>query len=336
MRDAFGIGEVRVNPGQRMTVDLPIARMYTHTSLTMPVHVVHSRTDGPVMFISAAIHGDEILGVEIIRRLLRHRALNRLRGTLLAVPIVNAFGFLNQSRYSPDRRDLNRYFPGKENGSLTSRLAHLFMTEIVSKCTHGIDLHTGSNHRVNLPQIRAYLEDPETERLAHAFGAPIILSANILEGSLRQAVKDHGIQMLLYESGEVLRFDETSIRAGLQGILSVMRAIGMLPPVSQRSNLFHPVVSRSSTWVRASISGIVNTTVALGKVVEENAVLGVIADPFGGEETPVTAAARGMVIGKLNLPLVHKGDALFHIARLEETDTATTMMKAFHQEFEPE
>lgn len=332
----FKIGDTEVRPGQRLTVDLAVSRLYTHTELTVPVHVIQGTKAGPRLFVCAAIHGDEILGVEIIRRLLRMKILKRLRGTLLAIPIVNVYGFLNLSRYSPDRRDLNRFFPGTEKGSLTSRLANLFMEEIVEKCTHGIDLHTGSNHRSNLPQIRAYLDDPETEQLARAFGAPVILDADFLEGSLRQAVKDQGVQMLLYEAGEVLRFDEVAIRAGLSGVVAVMREIGMLPASSKKKNNFSPVLSRSSTWIRASIGGIFRTGVRLGARVNEGDVVGAIADPFGENDVEVTSPVSGIVIGKFDLPLVHKGDALFHVAIVEKPVSATRTLEAFRQEFEPE
>lgn len=335
-QNAFQIGGTKISPGQRLTVDLSVSRLYTHTELTIPVHVIHGTKPGPRLFVCAAIHGDEILGVEIIRRLLRRKVLKRLRGTLVAIPIVNVYGFLNLSRYSPDRRDLNRFFPGAEKGSLTSRLASLFMNEIVAKCTHGIDLHTGSNHRSNLPQIRAYLDDSETERLARAFGAPVILDADFLEGSLRQAVKDQGIQMLLYEAGEVLRFDEVAIRAGLNGVVSVMREIGMLQRSSKKRSKLNPVVARSSTWVRASVGGIFRTHVRLGARVNEGELVGAIADPFGENDVDLASPVSGIVIGKFNLPLVHKGDALFHVAIVEKPVSASRTLAAFRQEFEPE
>ncbi len=334
-QDPIVVGGRSVQAGQRATVDLSIARLYTHTELTIPVHVIHGKQPGPRLFVCAAIHGDEVLGVEVIRRLLQVKTLDRLRGSLLAVPVVNVFGFVGQSRYSPDRRDLNRFFPGKVGGSLTSRMARLFMEEIVEKCSHGIDLHTGSNHRANLPQVRAYLDDPETVRLAQAFGAPIILDADPLEGSLRQAVKDKGIQVLLYEAGEVLRFDEVAIRVGLNGVLNVMRAIGMFPP-RRRKTPFEPVIARSSTWVRAPISGIVRPCVRLGDRVAEGQTVAEIADPFGEREELAKATATGLAIGALRLPLVHKGDAILHIARLEQGSGAGAVMQAFHQEFEPE
>jgi len=153
------------------------------------VHVIHGKREGPVLFLSAALHGDEINGVEIIRRVLKHRSLSRLKGTLIAVPIVNVYGFLYKSRYLPDRRDLNRSFPGSQQGSMASRTANLFLTEIVSKCSHGIDLHTGAIHRDNLPQVRALMDDPETERMAYAFRAPVVLNTDIVEGSRLSSTK---------------------------------------------------------------------------------------------------------------------------------------------------
>ena len=170
MRSDLKIADSQVAAGKRLTINIPVAGLYTHTEMTMPVHVLRGRRPGPRLFVCAAIHGDEIIGVEIIRRLLKFKILKQLRGSLIAVPIVNIYGFINNSRYLPDRRDLNRFFPGSEKGSLTSRLANIFMKEIVANSTHGIDLHAGSHHRINLPQIRASLDDPETKRLAMAFG----------------------------------------------------------------------------------------------------------------------------------------------------------------------
>ena len=185
-RSPIRIAGFSVEPGRRGTVDLPLPQLYTHTPLTMPVHVVHGRRPGPCLFVSAAIHGDELNGVEIIRRVLGRPALSRLRGTLLAVPIVNVYGVIHHSRYLPDRRDLNRSFPGSERGSLASRLAHVFMTEIVARCEYGIDLHTAAYHRCNLPQIRADLGDERTAELAHAFAAPVVLDSRVRDGSLRE------------------------------------------------------------------------------------------------------------------------------------------------------
>ena len=331
------INGITFSPGTSTTVELPVGRLYTHAPMTMPVHVVRGKKSGPRLFISAAIHGDEINGVEIIRRLLKLPALKRLKGTIIAVPIVNIHGLINHSRYLPDRRDLNRSFPGTEKGSIAGRLAHLFMQEIVSQSTHGIDLHTGAIHRSNLPQIRANLDDEETDKLARAFNVPVIISSNLRDGSLREAAAAHGIPMLLYEAGEALRFDEVSIRAGVKGIINVMRTLEMLPPSRSKSKKqIEPVVARSSSWVRAPDSGMLRAMVALGSRVKKGTLLGMVADPFGETEIAVTSTYNGIVIGRTNLPLVNEGDALFHIARFEHVGEAASKVDEFHEEHSPE
>ncbi len=317
MKKAFSIVGASIAPGTRETVSLPVPRLYTHAELDIPIHVVHGRRSGPVLFVSAAVHGDEINGVEIIRRLLRLKILGRLRGTLIAVPIVNVFGFINQSRYLPDRRDLNRSFPGSHRGSLAARMAKLFTEEIVALATHGIDLHTGSNHRINLPQIRASLDDKKTANMARAFGAPVILDSTLRDGSLRQAGFDRKLPMLLYEAGEVLRFNENAIKAGVRGVVAVMRSIGMLRSTKKsRARVPKSVVARSSYWQRAPISGILHGTVRLGTEVEKGQKIANIADPLGDDILPIRASSGGVVIGRLMLPLVHQGDAILHIARV--------------------
>jgi len=324
-------------PGTRTTIDLPVGKLYTHTPMTMPVHVVNGKKPGPVLFISAAIHGDEINGVEIIRRLLKLPAIKRVKGTIIAVPIVNVHGLINHSRYLPDRRDLNRSFPGTEKGPLASRLAYIFMKEIVSQSTHGIDLHTGAIHRDNLPQIRANLDDEETSNLAHAFDVPVIISSNLRDGSLREAAAEHGIPMLLYEAGEALRFDEVCIRAGVKGIINVMRSLEMLPPSkSSKKKHIEPVVARSSSWVRASDSGILRAMIPLGSRVKKDTLLGIVADPFGDTESKISSQYNGIVIGRTNLPLVNEGDALYHIARFGDITEVEAKVDDFQEEHLPE
>ncbi len=337
MTDTLRIRSIAEAPGQRISVDLPVPSLYTHSAVSMPVHVVNGRRSGPRLFVSAALHGDEINGVEIIRRLLKSASLKGLRGTLIAVPVVNVYGFVAQSRYLPDRRDLNRSFPGSERGSMAARLAHLFMEQIVANASHGIDLHTGAIHRDNLPQIRACIEEhPATERLAHAFGAPVIMNSNVRDGSLRQAVLEQGIPMLLYEAGEALRFDEVAIRGGVKGVVAVMRELGMLSARKSRSRQSRePFIARSSQWVRAPQSGILRALSPLGSRVKRGEVLGVVADPFGEHEEKVEASASGLVIGRTNLPLVNEGEALFHIARFEKPDSAAQAVEAFQAEFDP-
>ncbi len=326
-----------IKAGEHRTIDLPVGKLYTHTSMSMPVQVIRGKKDGPRLFVSAAIHGDEINGVEIIRRLLKLPALNRMRGSLIAVPIVNVHGFINHSRYLPDRRDLNRSFPGSEKGSLAARLANLFIREIIDNATHGIDIHTAAIHRNNLPQIRANMDDPDTAELAHAFGVPVVLSANVRDGSLREAAANKGIPTLLYEAGEALRFDELAIRAGVNGVVNVMRHLGMLPASRRKRKAVEPVVASTSSWIRAADSGILRPLVGLGSRVKKEGLLGVVSDPFGEKEVPIHSPYNGILIGRTNLPLVNEGDALFHIARFSEPSShISSKVEEFTEEHQPE
>ncbi|MEQ8735350.1 MAG: succinylglutamate desuccinylase/aspartoacylase family protein [Rhodospirillaceae bacterium] len=318
-----------VKPGSRVSVNLALPNLSTYTPMAMPVHVVHGRQDGPVLFVSAAVHGDEINGVEIIRRLLKSPVLKSLRGTLIAVPIVNVYGFVTHSRYLPDRRDLNRSFPGSENGSLTARLAYTFTEEILSRADYGIDLHTGGLHRFNHPHIRANLDDPETDRLAQAFGTPVIINANLRDGSLRQMASEKGIPILLYEAGEALRFDQLAIQAGVKGIRNVMRAISMLPARTLTSKKVKAVEAKGSTWVRAPQSGLFRAVAKIGARVMKDEKIGTVSDAFGDHETFVKAPATGIVIGRAHLPVVNEGDALYHIARFEESAPVANAIENF-------
>lgn len=310
------IGGTTVAPGTEQRIDLPVARLPTQTMLSLPIHVINGHREGPHLWLSAAIHGDELNGVEIIRQVLEQVTPQTLQGALIAVPIVNMFGFIDQSRYLPDRRDLNRSFPGSARGSLASRLAHLFMKEVVSHCSHGIDLHTASNHRVNLPQIRANLDHPETYRCAQAFGAPAMIHANTRDGSLRQAAAKQGISVLLYESGEALRFDQTAITVGVNGVLQVMAALAMLAAPHQPAKGKPSLESRETKWVRASRSGILHVQIELGQAVTKRQKLGYIADAFGEATRRIQAPCDGIVIGYTQNPLVNQGDGIVHIATL--------------------
>ncbi len=312
----FEIAGAVIAPGERRTIQIPISMLSIHVPVSLPVHVINGPYQGPVLFLSAAIHGDEILGVEIIRRLLRLKMIRLLRGTLLAVPIVNAFGFLGNSRYLPDRRDLNRSFPGGPDGSLAAQIAHIFMTEIVRRATCGIDLHTASNHRVNLPQIRGDMDRPGVKALAEAFGAPVMLHSNFRDGSLRTEANEIGVPVVVYEAGEALRFDEFAIRAGVRGCLRVMQHLGMFGPARENREALPSVECRTSVWVRAPIGGIFRTRKTIGDSIVKGESIGAIADPFGENDVEVLATTDGIIIGQTNLPVVNQGDALFHIAQV--------------------
>jgi predicted deacylase len=307
------LGGVVVPPGEVRRMDIPVAKLPTGTWQHLRVIVVHGRRPGRRLWLSAALHGDELNGVEIIRRVLHKIDPRRLAGAVIAVPIVNMFGFINQSRYLPDRRDLNRSFPGSPSGSLASRIAHLFMREVVAQAQYGIDLHTGANHRTNLPQVRADLEDPETRRCAEAFAAPLMMHARLRDGSLRGAASARGGNALLYEGGESHRFDREAILVGVRGILRVMAALGMRRAESTPLG-YEPYEASSRRWVRARQSGILRLQAKLGRRVAKGDVLGVISDPFEEEVLKVKAPTGGIVASLTRNPLVSRGDALVYLA----------------------
>ena len=289
MRDSFEIGGQLIAAGTRRVIDLPVSRLSNHTPVMLPVHVVHGSGPGPALFVTAAVHGDEIIGVEIIRRLMKTLTPERLDGTLLCVPIVNAFGFISRTRYLPDQRDLNRSFPGSDHGSLASLLADLFMREVGMRCNYGIDLHTAALHRTNLPQIRVAPDEPELIELAEAFGPPVVLVSKLREGTLRQCARDVGVKVLLYEGGEALRFDEVAIRAGTVGILRVMKHLGMLPLTDPARNKVAPAFSHASTWLRAAEGGILRSGRNVGDHVSEGETVAEVSDPLGEVSVPVIA-----------------------------------------------
>ncbi len=310
----FIIEGIEVKLGERSRINIDMGSIYDFTDVNMPIEVVRGKNDGPTLFICSTIHGDEINGIEIVRKVLKSNLLKKINGTLIAIPIVNIFGFNDRSRYLPDRRDLNRCFPGLKNGSLASQVAYKFMREVVKQSDYGIDLHTGAFHRCNYPQIRANIADEKTRNLAKAFGAPVIIDSNLRDGSLREAVAQEKIPMLLYEGGEALRFDENVIETGVSGIFNFMREIGMIESKVCPVNKKRVFIAQASSWLRAPKSGIHKINAKLGQVVEKGDVLGELSNPFGDNKTLVRAHENGIIIGISKLPLINKGDALFHIA----------------------
>lgn len=308
-------------------MDIPLSMMSDHTPASLSVQVIHGRDDGPTIFVSAAIHGDEIIGVEIVRRLARAAALRRISGTVLLIPIVNTFGFIGRSRYLPDRRDLNRSFPGSTKGSLASRLAHLFLEEVVSRSDYGIDLHSAAVHRENLPQIRIDLSDPRARELAAVFAAPVTLDSSLRKGSLRFAAREAGVPVMVFEAGEGLRFDEFAVRVGVKGVLRVMNHLGMIGKGGFQVRGGPTPVARKSEWQRAVEGGILRAKRKVGQFVHEGDLLGLISDPFGGWEAEVRATTEGLIVGCAKLPVVNQGDALFHIAKLAKSDLSDAALE---------
>jgi predicted deacylase len=303
-----------VRAGGKAKFELPVARLMSGTPVALPVLVLHGRKDGPSVWLTAAVHGDELCGVEIVRRVVEALDPQSMSGTVIAVPVVNVHGFNNGDRYLPDRRDLNRSFPGSARGSLAARVAHLLMTEVVSRCTVGIDLHTGSDHRTNLPQIRADLDDPLTLELTEAFGAPIAVHSRTRDGSLRQAATEAGATVLLFEGGEALRFDPATIATGSDGVRRILAKLSISTGPASEPN--RTLLSRRSRWQRASRSGILHLEADLGAHLSPGETIATIVDPFGKRISRLVSRTEGIVIGHTQHPLVNQGDAVAHIAEI--------------------
>ncbi|WP_028023964.1 succinylglutamate desuccinylase/aspartoacylase family protein [Enterovibrio calviensis] len=316
---AFEIGGVTIPPGERASVEFEVAKLYTHSPLSVTAEVIHGKKPGPVLMINAAIHGDELNGVEVVRQTLERLNPATLKGTVIAIPVVNVFGFIHKSRYLPDRRDLNRCFPGSERGSIAGRMAYQIFEQIVRRCTHIIDLHTAAIYRTNLPQIRANLANEETNEMAVAFGTPVVIDAALREGSLRSEAENIGIPVITYEAGEALRFEPYAITAGVNGVKRVMQHLGMIRKSARKSKV-EPVIARATRWLRAESDGILRSHVSLGQRVSKGQLLASISSPGGSEEIQTIAPLGGIIIGQQTLPLVNEGDAIFHIAYFEEPD----------------
>jgi predicted deacylase len=321
------VGGTVVRRGQRVVVDVQVSTLLNHQPVYMPVHVIRGNAAGPRLFVSATLHGDEVNGIEVIRRLLRRRDLKSLQGDLLVVPVIGIPAFLNRSRYLPDRRDLNRLFPGSEDGSIGGRLARVFLREVAYQCTHGIDLHTGAVNRPNLPQVRLSSKDSVLLGMAKAFGSPVAMVQDAPEGSLRAHMHERGMPLLMYEAGEAHRLDAPAVRQGLAGVLGVMRHLGMLRTLPRKKSRPRTVVSSSSFWERAPVGGIFTALVPLGKAVTPETVIGFVGDPFGIGTVNIRPREAGLVIGRTNLAMVDEGEALFHLARMNDPDAAETTVR---------
>lgn len=314
-RESFVFANKKVDPGTRRHFDLPAGRLPSGTPLSLPIEVLCGTEPGPTVWLSGAIHGDEVVGVEIIRQTLEIVDEGELAGTIIAAPVVNVFGFVTESRYLPDRRDLNRSFPGSTRGPLASRLARIFVDQIVSVSDFGIDFHAGSDDRTNLAQIRGNMDDRRTRAMAMAFAPPIVVHAKTIKGSLRHTALKLGKRVLLFEGGEPRRFSRKAIDAGVSGTLRVLRFASMIDDAPAATNLVRE--SRNTKWIRAPRGGIFRLQAELGDVVEKGARLGVITGPAGRGGQDLIARMDGIILGHAVNPLVHQGDGLVHLAEIE-------------------
>ncbi len=305
----------KIDPGQQTQINALIAKLPTRTPIDIPVFVARSKKDGPTLLIMAGVHGDETNGVETLRRLISTKQYIPSAGTVIAIPIFNVYGFINHSRGLPDGKDLNRSFPGSKSGSLASRVAHFFTTEILPQIDYGLDFHTGGASRNNYPQIRAAFESPIEKELADVFGAPLIIKSSFREKSLRKTAAKLGKPILVFEGGETLRLRKSAIDVGIDGVLRVMKHLGMRKEAPEITT--PPKYVNESSWVRARFAGLHHSQVRNGTEVKKGQLLGLITDPYGQFEKKINSPMDGVVIGINNYPVVNMGDALMHIGKLE-------------------
>ncbi len=318
--EPFVIAGESVAPGSARDVAFPITTQVTGTASALGLRVLHGARPGPTVFVSAAIHGDEIVGTSIIQRLAHEIDPAGLAGTLLLVPVTNIFGFISHSRYLPDRRDLNRSFPGSAGGSLAGQLAHVFYREVVARAQLGIDIHSAAVHRYNLPQIRIAAGNSRLVELAMAFGAPVIIESPLRDGSLREAALRQGVDMLLMEAGEALRFDRLSIETGVEGVTRVLAHIGMIEADDGLAHVGIPARANRSVWVRSPRGGVTHRVRKSGDPVRKGDLLATVAGLFGEDAQDMVSPVDGIIIGHATLPVVHQGEAIFHIAVIDHPE----------------
>lgn len=306
-------------PGESKTIQLEIARLHTTTKLTIPIIVRRSKIEGPVVLFSGGIHGDEFNGIEIVRQLISKKINKPKRGTIICIPIINIYGFINKSRDFPDGRDLNRVFPGSKKGSLASRFAHHIMTDIIPIVNYAIDFHAGGASRFNVPQIRLTPNNPETQQLADAFNAPFTLFSKNIAGSFRSACEKLNVKMLLFEGGKSLDINEKVAQEGINGVKRFLEHLDMLDPKQVAAKQKKPTIYiEKSGWLRAKCSGLLIDYNLVGQFVKKGTVLGMITDPFGKFERKIKAPNDGYIINANHSPIVYQGDAIYHLSNTAE------------------
>ncbi|NVJ86143.1 MAG: succinylglutamate desuccinylase/aspartoacylase family protein [Algoriphagus sp.] len=312
----ININGTKIRPGQKVNIEIPIAKLPSHTLIDLPIFIRSSKVDGPVVLISGGVHGDEINGIVTARRILEEidAGLKLLKGTVIIIPLVNIYGFLSNSRTFPDGRDLNRSFPGSKKGSLAGRIAHILSEEIIPLIDYGIDFHTGGRMLSNQPQVRVDFKDKTSKELAEVFGTYYVVNSKVIDKSFRKAAKSAGKYILVFEGGESMRIDETSIEEGVLGTKRILHHFGMIDIAPERRD---SIILKESSWIRARSSGIFNASVKLGDHVKKGQVLARISDPYGAVKIPVKSPSNGYVIGINNLPVINAGEALIHLGKEE-------------------
>ncbi len=306
-----------IQPGEVVEINLKVSEAVTHVPARIPVTVVRGTKPGPTLFVTAAVHGDEINGTAVVRAVLDRLEADELSGTFIGVPVVNRFGFPSGDRYLPDRRDLNRFFPGDAAGSMASRIAHQLFTKVLRHADAGIDLHTAATGRANLCHVRGDADDPALRELMRSFGTPVMMHGAGPAGSLRRAATAAGIPTVIFEAGEPSRFQQHVVQIGFHGVFGVMQAMGMVKAKPVRPGF--QVLVRKSEWVRADHGGLLYLEVEPGDLVRAKQRIGIIHDPFGRHVDALTATKSGVILSTTTVPLANPGNAVVHIGHLHKT-----------------
>lgn len=301
-----------IERGESSTLELEVAKLHTRNSIHIPIIVERAEKDGPVILLLGGIHGDEINGVAIVRRLIKEKKNIPLCGTVIAIPVFNVFGYLNLTREFPDGRDLNRVFPGSEKGSLASQFAHKFTQEIAPAADYIIDFHTGGAERENIPQVRCAIQDSKALEAAKIFNAPFILHSKFVPKSVRESMTKMGKTVLLYEGGKSKSVNQNVIECGFQGTLNLMGHLGMQNGQAENQN--KSLIVSKSRWIRAPYSGMLHLKIENGAFIKKKTLMCYITDPYGEFEKKVLAPADCHVICVNTAPVVNRGDALFNIS----------------------
>lgn len=314
------LGE-NILPGESKTIKMEIATLHTMTKLKIPIIVERSKIPGPTILLSAGLHGDEINGIEIVRQIIVQKINKPKTGTIICIPVINVFGFVNQTREFPDKRDLNRVFPGSKKGSLASRFAYYLLKEIIPHVDYAIDFHAGGARRFNAPQVRIVPENPELKALADIFHAPFSLYSKNILGTFRNSCDKLGVKMLLFEGGKSIDINPEITRQGLDGTKRVLKHFGMLNPNKKISDPDKKTIYiEKSSWIRAKYSGMFHGSTKVGAYIEKGDVMAVISDPYGKFEHKVKAPNSGYIINVNDAPIVFQGDAIYHISTVLENE----------------
>lgn len=307
--------------GESKTINMEIAKLHTMTKLKIPIIVERSKLDGPTVLFTACLHGDEINGTEIVRQLIVQKINKPKRGTIICIPIINIFGFINKTREFPDGRDLNRVFPGSKTGSLASRFAYYILKDIMPHIDYAIDFHAGGASRFNAPQIRIVPENKELKKLSEVFSAPFTLYSKNISGTFRNSCDKLDVKMLLFEGGKSLDINDAITKEAIEGTKRFLTHLDMLNPRKKAiSNENKTIYIEKSNWVRAKHSGLFHGLTAIGSFVKKGDLLATISDPYGKVEHKVKAPHAGYIINVNDAPIIFQGDAIFHISTQLENE----------------